>query len=267
MNRINTDDTFLINRLNQYKTRLDKERHELRRLPAGRLGFRDYNGNTEYVHLQNNPENGNLIRKGITRDKHLIAKMARKMYLQASIKLLQKEISMLERYLKKHIEPSPRNILDSLPEKFRNLPEEMFFPRTRAAKAWQNMPYEKNDFPKEEKAHITSKGLRVRSKSELIIAEMLDEFGIPYRYEMLLHFENMTFCPDFTININGKIYYWEHCGLMSDPNYRKHNLWKISQYEKMEIVPWDNLIITYDNEDGTINSAIIEAEIINKLLS
>ena len=34
----------------------------------------------------------------------------------------------------------------------------------------------------------------------------------------------------------------------------------------MGIVPWDNLIITYDAVDGAVNSAAIDAEIRNRLL-
>jgi len=37
-------------------------------------------------------------------------------------------------------------------------------------------------------------------------------------------------------------------------------------YERMGIVPWKNLIVTYDTEDGGLSSAVIEAEIRNKLL-
>lgn len=54
--------------------------------------------------------------------------------------------------------------------------------------------------------------------------------------------------------------------MMSDPRYRASNKWKLDQYEKIGIVPWKNLIITYDTEDGGINTGIIESEIINKIL-
>lgn len=37
-------------------------------------------------------------------------------------------------------------------------------------------------------------------------------------------------------------------------------------YEKAGIVPWDNLIVTYDGADGNLNLAIVESEIKNKLL-
>ena len=35
-------------------------------------------------------------------------------------------------------------------------------------------------------------------------------------------------------------------------------------YESVGVVPWKNLIVTYDDEDGNINVGIIESEIKNK---
>lgn len=40
----------------------------------------------------------------------------------------------------------------------------------------------------------------------------------------------------------------------------------MNMYETADIVPWKNLIVTYDNENGTIDLAIIDGEIRNKLL-
>ena len=54
--------------------------------------------------------------------------------------------------------------------------------------------------------------------------------------------------------------------MMGTKSYRDYNKYKISVYEKMGIVPWKNLIITYDYYDGGINAAEIESIIVNKLL-
>lgn len=37
-------------------------------------------------------------------------------------------------------------------------------------------------------------------------------------------------------------------------------------YEAGGIVPWKNLIVTYDNEEGHMDTRLIDAEIINKLM-
>ncbi len=58
--------------------------------------------------------------------------------------------------------------------------------------------------------YTTERGEKVRSKSEVIIANLLNKFNIPYRYEE--PFKGIE--PDFTIKNKDKsiIIYWEHSG-------------------------------------------------------
>lgn len=139
----------------------------------------------------------------------------------------------------------------------------------RGTLEWANAAYEKSSYKSESRVHRTSKGLSVRSKSEVLIAEKLYEYGIPLRYEEVLHFggRGSMMIPDFVLpNAAGGLYYWEHCGLAGNAEYMKRHRQKIENYEKIGIVPWKNLIVTYDDEYGNINTAIIDSEIRNKLL-
>ena len=47
--------------------------------------------------------------------------------------------------------------------------------------------------------YITDAGERVRSKSELVIANLLYKNNIPYMYECPLKINNNTVYPDFTV--------------------------------------------------------------------
>jgi hypothetical protein len=69
--------------------------------------------------------------------------------------------------------------------------------------------------------HRTSRGEFVRSKSELAIAEKLNGMGISYVYEQPLQLDGKTRWPDFTIvdEDSGITYFWEHLGMLSDPQY------------------------------------------------
>ena len=53
---------------------------------------------------------------------------------------------------------------------------------------------------------------------------------------------------------------------MNQQNYIDSYHWKLDKFEKDGIVPWDNLILTYDDRFGNIDVNIIESEIQNKLL-
>ena len=125
---------------------------------------------------------------------------------------------------------------------------------------WAKQPYKHFSYKEEGKIHTTSRGLKVRSKSELALCELFYELGIEFRYEEEMILGGKAFGPDFTIRrrSDGKIFYWEHCGMMDDPDYRKRNTEKLAAYEENGIVPWDNLIITYDS-DGSIDLSLAEA--------
>jgi len=55
-------------------------------------------------------------------------------------------------------------------------------------------------------------------------------------------------------------------GMMDDLEYRIDNKRKIEDYEKFGIVPWDNLIITYDTAKAGLRANMIEAMIQSCLL-
>lgn len=135
------------------------------------------------------------------------------------------------------------------------------------ADGWANEPFDQTMFKSEFRTKLTSRGLYVRSKSEVLIAEKLYEFGLPFRYEQSLQVDGYDLAPDFTIRrADGKIMYWEHEGLTSSQKYTDWQLKKHALYASIDIVPWDNLILTYDSINGDIDLRIIEAEIKNKLV-
>lgn len=116
--------------------------------------------------------------------------------------------------------------------------------------------------------HKTLKGELVRSKSEVIIANMLREAGIVYEYEKALDLkEDGIKMPDFTIDDpeSGMLFYWEHCGMMADSHYRKRWEDKKAVYEKHGIIEGENLIVSYDDVNGSIDSVAIKS-LIEKFL-
>lgn len=76
----------------------------------------------------------------------------------------------------------------------------------------------------------------VRSKSERTIADSLFVSNIAFEYEtLLIGITGRLVRPDFTIEMAGKSYYWEHVGMMDNENYR--NKWEEKKkiYEKFKI--------------------------------
>ncbi len=103
----------------------------------------------------------------------------------------------------------------------------------------------------------TYKDEHVRSKSEMTIANLLNHYGIPYRYEAALTLPSGRFIyPDFTIldPVHRRHVYWEHFGMMDDPQYRDYTLYKLDQYAELEIYPGINFICTFETKDHTLNT-------------
>jgi ATP-dependent exoDNAse (exonuclease V) alpha subunit len=112
--------------------------------------------------------------------------------------------------------------------------------------------------------HVTTGGDYVLSKSEVIVANLLQKYkeshGLNYTYEQeLMPTGDPTDMrlPDFTITYKGKTFYWEHCGMVDDSSYL--HKWETVRH------PWyarhkldAQLIVSYDKPGGIINSWEIE---------
>ena len=102
---------------------------------------------------------------------------------------------------------------------------------------WEKEAYEVNQRYPESLRFETDHGEMVRSKSELIIANALArEEMFLYKYERPLQVNHqgrrITIHPDFTVfhKKTGKITYWEHAGIMDDPDYGADFVWKSNLY-------------------------------------
>ena len=91
----------------------------------------------------------------------------------------------------------------------------------------------------------THDGNFVRSKSEVIIANLLYAAGMNYRYEEPLEIDSVKILPDFTIYLpNGRKIFWEHVGMLGVEKYDKRWAEKLNVYENY--FP-DNLRKTYES--------------------
>jgi ATP-dependent exoDNAse (exonuclease V) alpha subunit len=127
--------------------------------------------------------------------------------------------------------------------------------------------------------HQASDGKMLRSKSELLIYQRLIDKQIPVLYEKTLTIREVEKLPDFTIENEetGIIYYWEHCGMLHDAEYKRRWEEKYDWYRENKILPFaegggvnGTLIITedipFEIEDGSIRGAISVKEIDETIL-
>jgi len=106
------------------------------------------------------------------------------------------------------------------------------------------------------KIHKTESGIWVRSKSEVIIANILFRSKIHFEYEHKLFYNKTQWKePDFTITHNGKTWYWEHLGMLGEEQYDTYWAEKKAIYESLKI---KNLITT---KESSVLSAIANEKI------
>lgn len=143
---------------------------------------------------------------------------------------LQDDISTLTTL--SHVEKSAVRKINSSVFEFDPLPDELLFSR---------------DWYKDDKKLATLSKYFVRSKSEVIIANMLSDREIPFDYEIPLYAKDGTmYLPDFTVIFNGETYYWEHVGMLDKPSYKAHWEKKEKWYQKN--FP-GQLITTYEGKN------------------
>ncbi|CAK0405810.1 AAA ATPase [Burkholderia pseudomallei] len=111
----------------------------------------------------------------------------------------------------------------------------------------------KSVFLDEKLIYLTENGDLVRSKSEWIIADKLKAAGIKYQYEKPLVLDGVERLPDFTIRDedSGRVWYWEHNGMLSDDEYKKRWERKKAAYRKERILPLPLPEID-DDREGTL---------------
>ena len=187
--------------------------------------------------------------------------------IDAKKEIAENDLLLLNTLEEQYRDISPVEIIDLLERKYPKLERRDILAAVSdleqsapESSDWAKETYRKAEFIEDGRTQITSRGLKVRSKSEAAICEILYANGIEFRYEEIMYINGRKVIPDFTIRrkSDGKIFYWEHCGMMDDPAYLNRYHEKIGLYEFGGIVPWDNLILTYDN-DGNIDLSYIEA--------
>jgi len=119
-------------------------------------------------------------------------------------------------------------------------------------------------------SYTTLNGEKVRSKSEVIIADRFKHFGVLYCYEpptKMCEDFNEIWHPDFLClnKRTGETYYWEHFGKMDDPQYLDGFHTRMERYAEAGIILGKNLIVTTETSKHPLNTEYLDL-LINKYL-
>ncbi len=314
-----TDD--LENRLRQLKQVLATTQKRLANTPQGHLRVSQKGHNPEFYQIT---KPGDTHGTYIPRAKLALARrLAQKDYDIRLTKQLKQEIRALQKYLEQtkagdnsttgensahHNNTAGRSgagadsALTAIYTKLCPARQSLVTPITltdaQYAAQWQAVSWTGLPFSPDSPDYTTARSERVRSKSEVIIADTLARHGIPYRYEYPLELKTArsinsinsvnsihharsvnsvnsarsinsahTFHPDFLcLNVRTRAeFYWEHFGLMDNPDYLERTLVKLKDFADIGLFPGKNLIFTMEVATCPLSTRLIE-NLINEFL-
>lgn len=253
---------LLEKRLAELQNLLFTKKKSYEKAPQGRIRISQNGGHPEYYLVT---ERGSLRGKYLPHSqKTLTRQLAQKDYDARLIKLLQKEITALQNYMKQTSNGRAiPELYDSLCPARRSLITPAILTNEQYAARWQDISWTGRPFASDAPYICTARGERVRSKSEVIIADTLFRYNIPYRYEFPITLKrinpddirrdlgrSITLYPDFLcLNTRTRTeFYWEHFGLMDDPAYSNNAAGKLRLYTENGILAGRNLIITMETQ-------------------
>lgn len=253
-------------RLNFLNKTIKAKEKALKRAPEGSLHIsRDKYGKakektrTQFYHYTDaDKKTGTFIKAG---KRALAERLAQKDYDQRILRSATQEEKALARCLKQYPEQLVEEVFDKLPEVRKELVVPIKETDESFIQKWQGAVYAGKEFTEDAPEFYSDRGERVRSKTEMIIANLLNRENIPYRYEYPHCLEgNYLVYTDFTIlNVRDrKEILWEHFGMMDDPGYVQTTIRKITAYQLSGFYPGENLILTWECISQPINVKLIK---------
>lgn len=222
-------------------------------------------GCTQYFHCTKG-EGKRYIAKS---DMGLVKELAQKSYNEKLLNYTERAVRQIEGLLKFYDDNEVEKIYISEHTERQKLitPAEPTY--MNRLSEWLAKPYVGKGFAEGTPMIMSNSGLRVRSKSEKIMADYFESLGIPFKYECPVHLDPYgAVYPDFTFlsPITYQEIYWEHEGMMDNPEYAKSAVQKIELYEKNGIFPGDNLILTFETSASILNMDLVK-ELTRRYLS
>lgn len=181
------------------------------------------------------------------KNRTLIEALAKKAYYTKTLQNMKNELLAVQRYLNARKEPC------ELPAAYSSL-------LPSGPSDWEHADYERNAANPENLTVKAPNGLFVRSKSEAMIAYVLSDNRIPFRYECAHSVGGVKLYPDFTVlnPVTKKEFIWEHFGLIDNPSYRANMLSKLQLLITAGYIPGNNLIVTFETKDAPLDINHVE---------
>lgn len=232
----------------------------------GCLKYQKRGKKVHYYQQYKNESTGEWERKYIKRENYSLAQeLAQKHYYTELEPVLKRQIKVLKELLKSFHPEELEQVYEDLSDVRKALVVPGVVSKKELVHKWLEETYEGNPVHPENLKYRTEQGEIVRSKSEMIIANILYQHrgNIRYKYECPLQLmadgTEKTIYPDFTImNLHtGKICYYEHAGRMDDPYYASEFVKKMNLYIANDLLPGRDVVMTFETLANPLDVSVI----------
>ncbi|SHG05165.1 hypothetical protein SAMN05720760_103170 [Fibrobacter sp. UWB8] len=241
----------------------------LKAAPAGTLNVSPHQGTFQYYRVL--PSTGKKGRYISKEQRSLAQKLSQRDYDKALLVELQKQLKAIDKCIPA-CKPEQFGLLwQKLHPARRALVKPYVLPDDEYSRLWTNLEYKGRRFDDAAPQLMSAKGERVRSKSEIIIADTLFRLGVPYRYEFPYKMcdgnRRITVYPDFTcLNVRTRQeFIWEHFGLIEDSGYAKNMIAKLELYAANDFFAGVNLLTSQESYEHPLNTVYVE-RVVRKFL-
>lgn len=195
-----------------------------------------------------------------------VRKIREARYFKKAVKIIDRDIAILEKLEHDYIIPDHDTINGMLPESYRDtrIPE-FTAPNATAAEWKKRMEAEKTrhePFRPEDLKYEAKDGTMMRSLSECLIANYLLSLGITFVYELPFIHHGKKIWPDFTILSpvdNKTVIIIEHQGAMSDASYQGKFIRTVLFYLQTRLVPNKDVFFTFNHLDRHLDLKQIDS--------
>ena len=249
-----------LNEINDLIAKSNKNLAKLQNVPNRNIMVSQCKGCCQYYWYDKVENKKEYIKKT---EKGEIRRILQRDYEKAISKKLNSLKRKLSKFLKTYDIDELEKVYTNLPEARKILVTPIVDTKEEFAKKWESVKYEPMAI-NDNIEFVSANGVKVRSKSELIIANMLEKNGVCYRYEYPITLKGLgTVRPDFFClnKRTGKEYVWEHFGMMDNIAYANKNINKIQIYEQNGFLAGKNLIMTFESSMYPLNSSTIKSMI------
>lgn len=252
-----------------------KKRH-LEKAPPGFLKSVSIRGKAQFYHIIV-PEEADTGRTStyLSKKKNLklIKQLAQKSYDAKVLRAAEQELHAWQALARFFPDQTVEEVYDTLSPARRQLVTPIRLTDEEYRKQWEAVTYEPGYFRPDTSEYLTDRGERVRSKSEQLIANLLNRLGIPYRYEypttIMVDGRPKTWRPDFLILDvkNRREFFLEHLGRLGEPEYAKNAFQKMRVYEENGMNEATNMLYSFETNDVPLDLQLVELKVLRKLNS